>query len=213
MIIILFISLCLCLCVGLIYYINKTISNKKINNEKVVKKPVSDDKNDIEPIDIPEGVRLTGFYINHIGMAMEPHYIVKTTENGTCLKITNLSPDDWQMSDLVVDGENKNTSDKYFKFADVVLDIEYGNVVLLEDDKVVKELEKVIEKVGALGWDGYNEHVSMDGVLDAGDSYNLYMEFSDGKTVTMYGYNSCPKGFDELMLTVITIFDNNCSYY
>ena len=35
-----------------------------------------------EPAPIPEGVELTGFYLHHEGMVMEPYYILKVTNKG-----------------------------------------------------------------------------------------------------------------------------------
>ena len=190
--------------------LDKELSNKKDNNDKNSDKDNSD-KNEILSVEIPKGARLTGFHINHIGMAMEPHYVIKSTEKGVYLKLTNMSPDDWIMTEG--DGFKEDEGNgKYFRFADVVKDCESGEIVFLEDDTVVKELEEFIVKVGAISWDGYNEHVSMSGILDAGDSYTLYMEFSDGTTVSVYGYNSCPIGFDELRMKTVEIFDRYFEY-
>ena len=66
--------------------------------------------------------------------------------------------------------------------------------------------KQLIEELGARSWDGFNESVQLRGVLDAGDSYSLFLEYSDGSTVKVYGYNTCPKGFDELKLKIMNIF-------
>ena len=186
---------------------NEISDNNKTDNGK--DNIETSDKNEIKPVDIPNDARLIGFHIHHMGMAMEPHYIIKLTEKGVYLKLTNTSPDDWTMKD---DVDEKDGDSEYFRFADVVKECESGEVVFLENDEVVKELEAFIVKIGAISWDGYNESVSMPGVLDAGDIYDLYMEFSDGTTVTVHGYNSCPRGFSELKMKTVEIFDMYFEY-
>ena len=52
----------------------------------------------------------------------------------------------------------------------------------------------------------------MPGVLDSGDCYNLYLELSDGTTVTVYGYNTAPKAFDDFYMEVVDVFQNNSDY-
>lgn len=191
------------------FCIVKKGSDDKNTDKKNDDKETSDNK-EIIAVDIPNGAGVIGFHIHHMGMEMEPHYIIKSTEKGVYLKLSNTSPDDWTMMDE--DDSDNDGSKEYFKYADIVKDCESGEVVFIEDDTVIKELEDFIVQVGAVGWDGYNEHVSRPGVLDAGDSYDLYMEFSDGETVTVNGYNACPMGFDELRMKVMEIFDRYFEY-
>ena len=153
------------------------------------------------------GVRLTGFHIHHQGMAMEPYYIMREIDSVIYMKETNCAPDDWCM----LDEENSRHRDRsdiatYLGFADVLKDCEYGHVYKLEDRKPIEELEQLIEELGAKSWDGFNKSVQRRGVLDAGDSYSLFLEFSDGSTVKVYGYNACPEGFGELQLKIVKIF-------
>ena len=142
----------------------------------------------IVPMELPEGARLTGFYMNHMGMRMAPYYILETVESGIYMKITDKSPDDYWM----YGGENTE---------------EHASLVRLEDDAVLKLMENCIEKYGALSWDGYNKSEVMPGVLDSGDNYNLYLELSDGTTVKMHGYNICPSGFQEFYQEIVEIFE------
>lgn len=163
------------------------------------------------PTELPEGVRLTGFYMNHMGMRMAPYYILKTIESGTYMKITDKSPDDYWMYGSESTEELVQPA-QYFAYVDTIRDEEHASLVRLEDDTVLSRIEKCIEKYGALGWDGYDKSEAMTDVLDSGDNYNLYLELSDGTTVKMHGYNVCPKGFTELYQEVVEIFEE-CSDY
>lgn len=163
----------------------------------------------VTPAPFPEGVTLTGLYITHQGgMAAGPYYILSTTDGGTYMKISDLSPDDWRMTD----GEDISEmpfNAQYLGFADTVKDCEHGSSVRIEDESPLRELEAAITEYGALAWDGYNESDTMEGVLDSGDSYRLYLELSDESTVTMKGYNVCPAGFMPLYMQVQQIFEAN----
>ena len=165
----------------------------------------------ITPVEFSEGVTLTGFFMNRMGMAREPYYIMKVTESGTYMKISDLSPDDYNMW-KDEDSEPQEQPSEYFGYIEMVKDVEYASHVKLEDDAVIRQMEESIVKYGALGWDGYSEHDDMPGVLDSGDSYNLYMELSDGTTVTMHGYNACPLGFHDLHGEIVKIFEANSDY-
>ena len=160
---------------------------------------------EIVPVPFPEGATLTAFHLHHVGMMMEPYYILTTTEDGTYMKITNLSPQDWQM----VDGEDLSgwtDASAYLAFADTVKACESASLVLLEDDASIKALEEAIAASGALAWNGYDESRKMKGVLDSGDRYVLYLELSDGTTVTMKGYNISPAGLAQLHSRTEEIF-------
>lgn len=134
------------------------------------------------------GVRLTCFIINHQGMEREPYYVIKEIDSKLYMQIScNDLYDEGIFEDINVFDEN----DGPFK----VIDYSF-----------IQELEKVIYETGAINWDGYNESVSISGILDVGDSYTLYMEFSDGTTVNVYGYNTYPDGFDILRGKVFEIF-------
>lgn len=163
----------------------------------------------VTPAPWPDGVTLTGLYITHQGgMAAGPYYILSTTDSETYMKISDLSPDDWRMTD----GEDifeMPFNVQYLGFADTVKDCERANSVQLEDESPLRELEAAIAEYGALAWDGYDESDSMEGVLDSGDSYCLYLELSDGSSITMKGYNVCPAGFMPLYIRVQQIFEAN----
>ena len=166
---------------------------------------------EVGPIEFPEGTKLTGFYMNHMGMRMAPYYILKTTESGTYMKITDKCPDDyWMYKDVNVEALVQPA--QYFAHVETILENEYASLVRLEEETIIRQLEECIVKYGALGWDGYDKSEAMPGVLDSGDNYNLYLELSDGTTVTMHGYNICPNGFRELYQDVVGIFEEHSDY-
>ena len=163
------------------------------------------------PMALPEGASLRHFYITHQGMRSGSHYILKTTEAGTYMKISNMGPGDWPMvkdEDRTVLGDQA----EYLGFADTVKDCEYASLVLLEEDTPIRQLEESIAASGALQWDGYRESVAMPDVKDSGDRYILYLELTDGTSVTMDNYNVCPAGFMELHSYAEEIFQINQDY-
>ena len=161
-----------------------------------------------QPIAFPEGTELTGFYMTHQGMAMEPHYIYTKTAEGGLFKITNLPPDDWRLpEDIPVSYDEP----WYFRYADRVCEAERASLVTAEEASVEK-LCKAIEDSGALGWDGYKKSVSKKGVRDSGDAYVLYMCLDDGTTVTVDSYNSRPDGWNDLMSAVRDLFEETADY-
>ena len=193
---------------------NKNTGNVPIQNDPAAVQPtpaVTTEAEEITPVEFPEGVTLTGFYMNQMGMARAPYYIMKVTESGTYMKISDLSPDDYLMW-KDEDSEPLEQPSEYFGYIETVKDIEYASHAKLEDDKVIRQMEESIVKYGSLGWDGYSEKEDMPGVLDSGDSYNLYLELSDGTTVTMQGYNTCPAGFHNLYGEIVKIFEANSDY-
>lgn len=143
----------------------------------------------VTPIAFPEGVHLTGFFITHQGMAVEPYYIMKETEDGVYLKIFATTPDDWT---LYADSASQEG------ILDFV-DTENAQIAKMQDAAAVQALEDAIVQSGALGWNGYDAFVPMEDALDADDTYILYLELSDDTTVTMHGHNTRPKGFAELL--------------
>ena len=146
-----------------------------------------------EPAPIPEGVELTGFYLHREGMVMEPHYILKSTKTGTFMKITN------QISE-----------EDYFQFADTILEEETACLKMLTDKTAVEKLEEIVSEAGAVGWNGFDEAVTKKNASDSGDRYWLHMELSDGSTVSVYGYNTCPDGFGIFLNQASKIFEEYC---
>ncbi|MBR5381702.1 MAG: hypothetical protein IK136_03680 [Oscillospiraceae bacterium] len=173
-------------------------------------KPAPEPQTEVKTVCLPEGAELTGFFIRHMGMAMEPCYILRADGSGTYMKISNLAPDDWRMLEDEDEDELPENA-RYLGFADTVKECELAFLKKLDDDGAVRELEALIEQTGALGWDGFTKHVSTPpGVLDAGDSYEMYIELSDGTTVTVDSYNVSPAGFGDLKYEAEKLFEAVC---
>jgi len=167
--------------------------------------PVPEEPEAIARVEFPKGVKLSGFYMNHSGMQMNPYYVLKTTDSGTYMKITDKCPEDyWIYSGGSAEGLVQPA--EYFGYVETVREDEKASLVCLEDEAVIRQLEECIARYGALGWDGYDESKTMPNVMDSGDNYNLYLELSDGTTVKMHGYNTCPSGFRELYQEAVQIF-------
>lgn len=192
---------------------NKKPVDGSINHENGITNggTIKEQETVITPIELPEGAQLTGLYMNRQGMAMEPYYILRTTDSGTYMKITTTSPDDYNMW-KDEDTDSLEQPAEYFGFVETVKDVERASLVLLEEEDLIRQLEDIIVTYGALGWDGYSESYSLEGVLDGDMSYSFYLEFSDGTKVDLQSYNSCPAGFDELYSEVVEIFQSNSDY-
>lgn len=150
---------------------------------------------EITPVALPDGAHLTGLYMTHQGMSRGPYYILQATDAGVYMKITDCDPDEG-----------------WFTSVDTVHEYEYASSVLLTDEAPLRALEEAIVQNGALAWDGYDENDPMEGVLDSGDIYRLYLTLSDGTTVTMRGYNVRPAGFSPLLGAVRDVFEANSDY-
>lgn len=164
---------------------------------------------EIAPMEFPEGVTLTGFYMTHQGMSMNPYYILRVRNDGIYMKTTNLSPNNPRMTFSM--NPDYDLEAEYFGYIDTVKDCEYASVAVV-DESVLRELERAIVEAGALSWNGFNKSRSMDGVLDAGDSYKLFITLSDGSTVSVYGYNARPEHWSDLGGRVMEIFEAHQDY-
>lgn len=153
---------------------------------------------EIHPVPLPEGVNLTALFLHHEGMAMEPYYILKTTEQGICLKMTDRSPLEFVQQDTKIS--------PYIDGFDRVMEGEKAQLHTVNDSGLLQDIEGVISRYGALRWDGFDRSVSKGNALDSGDRYELYFELSDGSTVTVNAYNCYPAGFPELLIEIQDIF-------
>ena len=160
---------------------------------------------EVSPTPLPEGVHLRHLHITHQGMRSGPYYMLKTSEEGTYMKISDLSPTDSRVAEDTVASE-------YLSSADTVLDCEHASLVLLQEDTLVRQLEQFIADAGALDWDGFYKSVAMPDVADSGDRYILYLELTDGTTVTMDSYNASPAGFADLYRRTEELFYANSDY-
>lgn len=167
---------------------------------------------------LSEDAKLVGFFMTHQGMAMGPYYILRKTDDGWMMKISNEEPDGYRMTEdgeaydcKGVSGLSPEQEAHYFGFVNTIKDCEHASLVESDDD-TVKKLFDAIRACGALGWDGYSVSKSMDGVLDAGDRYRLFALFSDGSTVTVDSYNACPAAWSDLYTKVRDIFEEKADY-
>jgi len=180
------------------------------NGKNQGNEPVWAIESEVLPVPFPQGAELKHLFMTHQGMRSGNYYILKTTDTGVWMKISNLSPDDWRM----LEGEHGSVGDEpgVLGFADTVKDCERASLVLLDDDGPIRELEQLITETGALGWDGFRKRVAMPDVKDSGDRYMLYLELSDGTTVTVDSYNSRPAGYARLLSGVENMFQANSDY-
>ena len=159
------------------------------------------------PVPLPQGAGLTALYITHQGMAAGPYFILQAGEGGAYMKISNTSPAAcWAESGAHPDTWKDNSP--YLAFADTVTDAETASLLFVTDPAPLQALEEALAASGAVGWDGFDKALSGKKASDAGDSYQLYLEFSNGDTVTVLGKNTCPSGFTDLLQTVLEIFYN-----
>lgn len=145
----------------------------------------------VSPMPLPDGAELIALYLHHEGMAMEPYYILQTLEQEICLKITDTSP-----LEYVTPGSEGSP---YLSEANKVMEDEDAKMIFTDDLRILRTMEEILARYGAMNWDGFAQSKSKKSVLDSGDRYELYFELSDGTTVTVNSYNCCPAGFVELL--------------
>ena len=162
-------------------------------------------------VKIPENSHLVNFLMFRQGMAMEPYYMVTTSDNGVFFKISNRNP--LFLSDCIrsenIDIPKDSRPNAY---GDRVFDCEKASLIRLDGNGLLMKLEKLIEDSGAMLWDGFNKRRVLLNVSDSGTSYTLFMEFSDGTTVRVNGYDARPEGFEKLLGDVQTLFEKHEDY-
>ena len=75
-----------------------------------------------------------------------------------------------------------------------------------KDKTVLRDIEKVLVDCGTVGWDGFNETYVIENATDTGERYEIYLCFSCGSTVSVYGYDICPNRFGEMFNRITEIF-------
>ena len=83
------------------------------------------------------GVRLTGFVINHQGMAREPYYVIKEVDSKLYMQLAY--GDSYEEGSFGLNGFDENEGP--YKIVD------YSDI---------QELEYVIDETGAKSWDGFD---------------------------------------------------------
>lgn len=76
-----------------------------------------------------------------------------------------------------------------------------------KETKVLRAIEKVIVDCGTVGWDGFHETVIIKDATDTGERYEVYLKFSGGSTVSVYGIDICPDRFGEMFNRITDIFE------
>lgn len=163
-----------------------------------------------KPVELSEGATLTGLFMTHQGMAVGPYYILRIDGDNRYMKITGEAPDGYRMTEDM-DTIPSDEEFHYFGFVDEIKGCERASLVQA-DETIVKQLTDVIIQSGALNWNGYSKHRSMEYVDDAGDSFGLFLTFSDGSTVKVDSYNSAPDGWTDFYNKVSDIFEANADY-
>ena len=151
-------------------------------------KPKNDTDTPLQSIELSEGVHLTNLFISRQGSMRELYCIISAASDGVYLKMTYTYPLDLD--------ENS-----YFSFASTIGEDETA-IVLKVDIEELKSIEDLIEKYGVLGWNGFNESQTLNGVLDADMHYSLFMTLSDGSTIDATGYNVYPRGMDDFFYDI-----------
>lgn len=150
------------------------------------------------PTALPEGSSLSALYLHHEGMAMEPYYLLCTDGQKISLKMTDTSPLEYLQQDI--------EASPYLQGCGQILEGEKARLHHVDDPSVLRDMEEIIVRYGALNWDGFDRSESKGKVTDSGQRYELYFELSDGSSVTVQSYNCCPTGFPELQQELQSIF-------
>lgn len=155
------------------------------------------------PLTWEEGNVLTGMFISKQGMKRSPYYTLVVKGDKIIVKSSNKTP-----LQAFMDGEidaQKEIGWEYLYQGDIVNTYEQATVREL-DSSQYQDIMKIIEKYGALGWDGtYQKKHHL--VVDKDERFELYLQCSNQKTVAMKGFNHCPEGFNELYQEFISIIE------
>ena len=143
------------------------------------------------PVPLPEGETLTALHLTRQGMRGGMYYIVAVEGEEIFFKITNL---------IHYDEKYRFVADKK------VLENEMSTICSTKDTAALRAIEEVLIDCGTVGWDGFYEEISRPGVADAGDIYNVYLQFSRGSSVSVHGYDICPDRFMEMFNRIVEIF-------
>ncbi|MBQ8836132.1 MAG: hypothetical protein IJ002_01325 [Clostridia bacterium] len=145
------------------------------------------------PVPLPEGETLTALHLTRQGMRGGMYYIMSVEGEEIFFKITNL---------IHYDKKYRFTAHKR------VLENEISTICSTKDTAALRAIEEVLVDCGTVGWDGFNEEISRPGVADSGDIYNVYLQFSGGSSVSVYGYDIFPDRFMEMHRRIAKIIDH-----
>ena len=143
------------------------------------------------PVPLPEGETLTALHMTRQGMRSGPHYILSVEGEDIFFKMTNYHP---------YEEEHR------FNAKDNLDDSGKCRIESTKDAQVLRDIEAVLVDCGAVGWDGFNEKRSIKNATDTGERYEIYLLFSGGSTVSVYGIDTCPNRFNEMFNHITEIF-------
>lgn len=151
-------------------------------------KPKNDTDTPLQSIELSEGVHLTNLFISRQGSMREPYYIISAKPDGVYIKMTYTHP-------------HSLDENSYFTFSSSKVDDETAISFKLNSEEL-ESIEEIIEKHGALSWNGFNESEALIGVLDADMQYSFFMTLSDGSSIDATGYNVYPRGMDDFFYDI-----------
>ncbi len=79
-------------------------------------------------------------------------------------------------------------------------------VEITKDIALLSEIENILVDCGTVGWDGFNEERIIKNATDTGERYEIYLCFSGGSTISVYGIDTCPDRFGEMFNRITEIF-------
>ena len=143
------------------------------------------------PVPLPEGEMLAALHMTRQGMRSGLHYIMSVEGEEIYLKMTNYHPY----------GEEYR-----FNAKDILEDSGKTCIESTKDAQVLREIEAILVDCGTVGWDGFNEKRVIKNATDTGERYEVYLLFSGGSTVSVYGCDICPNRFGEMFNRITKIF-------
>ncbi|MBE6679111.1 MAG: hypothetical protein E7598_01165 [Ruminococcaceae bacterium] len=143
------------------------------------------------PVPLPAGETLTGLHMTRQGMRSGLCYVMSVEGEDIFLKMTNCHP-----------------LEKEYRFnaKEILSKNEKCAIKSTNDIQVLRDIEEALVDCGTVGWDGFNETIIMKNVTDTGERYEIYLRFSGGSTVSVYGIDICPDRFNEVFNRIAAIF-------
>ena len=145
------------------------------------------------PVPLPEGETLTALHMTRQGMRSGLYYIMSVEGEDIFFKVTNYHPygEEYRFN------AKENLDDR-------------GKCLItsVSDAQILRDIENVLVDCGTVGWDGFNEKVEIKNATDTGERYEIYLQFSGGSQVSVYGYDTCPDRYNEMFNRLTEIFRN-----
>lgn len=143
------------------------------------------------PVPLPAGETLTALHMTRQGMRSGFYYIMSVDGDEIFFKVTNYHPygEEYRFNAK----ENLDDRGKCF-------------IKSTKDTEVLREIEEVLADCGTVGWNGFNEIRIIKNATDTGERYEVYLCFSGGSRVSVYGCDICPDRFNEMFLRITKIF-------